>query len=432
MHPGERIDDLARAALERNRDEWVARMRRMGSCPCKQSGRPIARFRSNPSGSGLFGRSAALRRLSIGGLSTAHRALHPIPKRPLRDPWEIANRLLVFKEWVKGSHVRLERNPHYWQKGQPYLQGIVFKFIPDAAARAVALEVGEIDVALGSSIPLSNLERFSDPAKWTINLDDGRYLSTIFLTQFNVRRPYLSDKRVRQAFAHAIDKNALLKVVFWGYGKPATGPVPSSVVNYYSPDTRQYPYDLKKAEALLDEAGFRKGADGKRLKVTLDYDGGGGGNREAEFIRQSLGRIGVEVVLRGGDTVSYLRRIFTDQDYDLMISSLHRLPDPTLGVQRLFWTRNIIKGAPWTNGSGYSNPALDKIMEAAADEANPTRRKALITQWQQIVQEDLPVLDLIEQTWVTVSTARFHKTVAQGDGLFASYADAWLQPAAGK
>lgn len=75
----------------------------------------------------------------------------------------------VFKEWVKGSHVRLERNPHYWQKGQPYLQGIVFKFIPDAAARAVGLEVGEIDVALGSSIPLSNLERFSDPAKWTIN-----------------------------------------------------------------------------------------------------------------------------------------------------------------------------------------------------------------------------------------------------------------------
>ena len=66
-------------------------MRRKGSCPCKQLGRPIARFRSNPSGSGLFGRSAALRRLSIAALSTAHRALHPIPKRPLRDPWETVN-----------------------------------------------------------------------------------------------------------------------------------------------------------------------------------------------------------------------------------------------------------------------------------------------------------------------------------------------------
>lgn len=336
----------------------------------------------------------------------------------------------VFKEWVKGSHLRLERNPHYWQKEQPYLDGIVFKFIPDASARTVALEAGEIDVALGSSIPLSSLNRFSNPARWSINLDDGRYLSTIFLTQFNVRRPYLSDRRVRQALAHAVDKNALLKVVFLGYGKTATGPVPSSVSNYYSPDTRQYPYDLRKAAALLDEAGLREGADGKRLKLTLDYDSGAGvsATREAEFIKQSLARVGVEVELRAGDTATYLRRIFTDQDYDLMVSSLHRLPDPTLGVQRLFWSRNIIKGAPWTNGSGYSNPELDKIMEAAAQEPNPARRKALITQWQQIVQEDVPVLDLIEETWVTVASARFHKPLAQGDGLFASYADAWLSP----
>lgn len=336
----------------------------------------------------------------------------------------------VFKEWVKGSHVRLERNPNYWQKGQPYVDGVVFKFISDASARTVALEAGELDVVLGSGIPLSSLNRFTDKSKYTINLDDGRYLSTIFLTQFNVRRAHFSDKRVRQAFAHAIDRNALLKIVFLGYGKAATGPVPSSVVNYYSSDTRQYAYDLKKAEALLDEAGFKKGTDGKRLKITLDYDAGGGvtSTRQAEFIKQSLVRVGVDVELRAGDTATYLRRIFTDQDYDLMVSSLHRLPDPTLGVQRLFWTKNIIKGAPWTNGSGYSNPALDTIMEAAADEADPTKRKALIKQWQQIAQEDLPILDLVEQTWVTVSSARFHKVTAQGDGLFASYADAWLTP----
>jgi hypothetical protein len=80
-------------ALERNRDEWMLRMRRMGSCPCKQPGRPIARFRSNPSGSGLCGRSAALRRLPIAKLLAAHRALHPIPQRPLRDPCEAVNRL---------------------------------------------------------------------------------------------------------------------------------------------------------------------------------------------------------------------------------------------------------------------------------------------------------------------------------------------------
>ncbi|MES1162769.1 MAG: ABC transporter substrate-binding protein, partial [Rhizobacter sp.] len=192
------------------------------------------------------------------------------------------------------------------------------------------------------------------------------------------------------------------------------------------------PPDLKQAAALLDAAGLKRGADGKRLKVTLDYDGGGGPTaaRPAEFIKQSLAKIDVDVELRAGDTATYLRRIFTDQDYDLMISSLHRLPDPTLGVQRLYWTKNIIKGAPWTNGSGYSNPVLDKVMEDAAAEPDPAKRKALIKQWQQIVQEDVPLLELIEQIWVTVSSARVHKTRPQGDGLFASLADAWIEPKA--
>ncbi|MBP6903355.1 MAG: ABC transporter substrate-binding protein [Burkholderiaceae bacterium] len=340
----------------------------------------------------------------------------------------------VFKEWVKGSHIRLERNPHYWGKGpggeaQPYLDGVVFKFIPDAAARTVALEAGEVDVALGSIVPLTSLSRFADKSKWTLNNDDGRFLASIFLAQFNVRRPALADKRVRQAFQHAIDREALLKIVFLGHGKVATGPVPSSVVNYYSDEVRKYPYDPKRAEGLLDEAGLKKGADGKRLKLTLDYGNGSiTEQRAAELFRQQLAKVGVELELRSSDTATYLRRIFTDQDYDLMVSSLHRLPDPTLGVQRLHWTKNIKKGAPWTNGSGYSNPELDKIMEAAADEPDLAKRRALIKQWQQIVQEDLPILELIEPTWITVQTARFQKSLRQGDGLFASYGDAWLLP----
>ena len=82
-------------ALECNREEWMLRMRRTGSCPCKQPGRPIARFHSNPSGKCLAGRSAALRRLWIAALSTAHRALHPIPARHLCDPEKVLNRLLA-------------------------------------------------------------------------------------------------------------------------------------------------------------------------------------------------------------------------------------------------------------------------------------------------------------------------------------------------
>ncbi|GHT81385.1 ABC transporter substrate-binding protein [Betaproteobacteria bacterium] len=337
----------------------------------------------------------------------------------------------VFKEWVKGSHIRLEKNPNYWQKGQPFLDGIVFKFIPDSAARIVALKAGELDVVLGSALPVTSLQQFEDKSKYSINLIDGNYLATIAFLQFNVRNKPLSDVRVRQAIAHAINKQTLLKLVYLGYGKVATGPVPSSVSKYYSADTRQYAPDLERAAQLLDEAGYKTDKSGKRFKLRLIHDGAGGSPqniRTAEFTKQALSKIGVEVELQGPDFATFLRYVFTEQDYDMMNSSMHRLPDPTLGVQRIFWTQNIRKGVPWTNGSGYSNPKLDAIMEQAAAEPDEVRRKALIKDWQQIVQEDVPLLELVEPVWYTVSTARFKKLALQADGLFASYADAWLEP----
>ena len=334
-----------------------------------------------------------------------------------------------FKEWVRGSHLALERNADYWQPGKPYLDGILFRFIPDAVARSVALEAGEVDVTIGSLVPVTSLRRFSDPAKYTINTEDGRFLASIFLAQINVRRPHLGDRRVRQALSHAIDRAALVRLVWQGYGKPATGPIPSSVSQYYARGNPQ-DFDPKRAEALLDEAGLKRGADGRRFRINLVSGSGDSleSNRAGEFIKQAFARIGVDLELIIEDSAAYLRRVYTDADYDIMTSSLHRLPDPTLGVQRLYWTKNIIKGAPWTNGSGYSNPELDRIMEAAAAEGDLAKRRALVTRWQEIAQEDAPILDLVELTWTTVSTARFRKERAQGDGMFAGLEDAWLAP----
>jgi peptide/nickel transport system substrate-binding protein len=335
----------------------------------------------------------------------------------------------VFKEWVKGSHIRLEKNPDYWQKGQPYLDGILFRFISDAAARVVALQAGEIDVAVGSALPATSLRQFQDNLGYSLNLIDGNYLATIAYAQFNVRNKPLSDKRVRQAIAHAIDRDALLKIVYLSYGKAATGPVPSSVTKYYAPDTRQYPLDLNRAARLLDEAGYPADANGKRFGLrVLTATGNTQNERTVEFVKQSLSKIGVDAELQIPDYATFLRRAFTEWDYDIVVSSMHRMPDPTLGVQRIFWTQNIRKGVPWTNSSGYSNPKLDAIMEQAAREPDETKRKAQIKEWQQIVQEDVPILELIEPVWITVATARFKKLALQGDGLFSSWADAWLEP----
>jgi peptide/nickel transport system substrate-binding protein len=333
----------------------------------------------------------------------------------------------VFKEWVKGSHIRLEKNSGYWQAGRPYLDGILFRFIPDAAARAVALQSGEVDVSVGSALPATSLAQFRDKSRYSFNLIDGNYLATIAFAQFNVNEKRLADKRVRQAIAYAVDRETLLKVVYLGYGKVATGPIPSSVTKYYSPDTRQYPLDLKRAAQLLDEAGYKADAGGKRFGLRLVIAAGQTQyTRTAEFIKQSLAKIGIDVELQTLDYATSLRRVFTDWDYDIFVSSMHRLPDPTLGVQRIFWTKNIRKGVPWTN-TGYSNPKLDALMEQAAREPDEVKRKAQIKEWQQIVQEDVPILELIEPVWITVATARFKKLALQGDGLFSSWADAWLE-----
>lgn len=328
-----------------------------------------------------------------------------------------------FVEWKRGSHLRLARNPGYWRENQPHLDGIVYRFIPDASARAAALQSGEVDFAPGNAIPYLSLRRFENNSRFTLNAEEGRFLASIVMVVTNVRRPDLADVRVRRALMHAIDRDAFIRLVLRGHGRIATGPIPSSVKRYYSSDVQHYPFDPARAIALLEEAGHRPDAQGVRLTLTMDFSQAEV-TRQAEFLRQSLAKVGVKVVLRKQDHLSFLRQMFTDQDFDLGLTGLHMLPDPTLGVQRLYWSKNILKGVPWTNGSGYSNPELDAVMEAAQDEGDEERRKQLMLRWQQIVQEDLPVLNLVESQWITVSSARLKRSVVQGDGLFDTLGDA--------
>ena len=121
-------------ALECNRDEWVARMRRMGSCPCQQLGRPIARFHSNPSGKCLFGRSAALQRLSIAGLWTAHCALHPIPKRHLCNSKKTLNTFLAPQITIENLDTSFNHARSWPTVAGHYLQ-------PTAGSRLVAISL---------------------------------------------------------------------------------------------------------------------------------------------------------------------------------------------------------------------------------------------------------------------------------------------------
>ena len=173
-----------------------------------------------------------------------------------------------FGSWKRGDNIILERNPTYWQDGKPHLDRIVFRFIADASGRAAALESGEAQIGALTPVPLTDMARLTAKPDLVATTQGYDYMAPVLLLQLNVRNKPLDDRKVRQALASAINRDVLTKTVWFGYGKPATSPVSSVVKAWYTTDgVPTYPYDPKKAEALLDEAGYKRGADGKRFKI---------------------------------------------------------------------------------------------------------------------------------------------------------------------
>ncbi len=153
----------------------------------------------------------------------------------------------VLKEWVKGSHIIVERNPTYWDAPKPYLDRIIFRFIEDAGARAAALETGEVDIG-PNAVALGDLGRFKKLPQFVIDTTVFAYSGPLNQLLLNFENPYLKDVRVRQAIAHAINLDAINKIVFYGYGQ--VSPTPISVVNtrYFDPSAGPAKFDIAAAE----------------------------------------------------------------------------------------------------------------------------------------------------------------------------------------
>ena len=253
-------------------------------------------------------------------------------------------------------------------------------------------------------------------------------MSPFLFADFNIDRPYLKDVRVRRALAQAIDLSALAKVVWYGFAIPATSPVPSTLPEFHDPAVPKYSLDLKRAEALLDEAGFKRGSDGNRFSLSLDYiPYGDDFKRTGEFIKASLKRVGIEVNVRGQDTAAYTRRLYGDRDFDIAITWFAAFSDPQVGVTRAYWSQSVGKNIPWTNASGYRNPAIDKIIAEVQGEPDGAKRVELFKRFQRTVMEDLPTLPLLELRFFTVEASNLRHPIT-GDQVYGSFRDFTIEP----
>ncbi len=331
-----------------------------------------------------------------------------------------------FKEWKKGSHVILERNPDYWKKDRPFLDQVIFKVIPDGAARAIALETGEIDLAPMNAVPQADIARLGQLKSIQLSNDGAEGLGPLLWLEMNIRDKPLSDKRVRQAISLAINRKTVVDVMWYGQGKPARGPLVSGNP-LFDASMAQFEYNPQKANQLLDQAGYPRGAGGVRFKMTQHFTPYGESfQRLAEYTKNELGKIGIQVETQSADMGGWLKAIYTDWSYNMTNNFTHNYSDPAIGTQRAFVSSNIRKGASFTNSMGYKNERIDQLFDQSGVEIDPAKRKAQYAEIQKILADELPVIFLVEIAYSHLWNKRVHGLITNGISMYTSWDSVWV------
>ncbi|MEC8807253.1 MAG: ABC transporter substrate-binding protein, partial [Pseudomonadota bacterium] len=294
-------------------------------------------------------------------------------------------------EFKRDQHIILERNDDFFIDGRPYLDKVVMRIIKDGSARTIALETGEAHLSGFEQNP-RDINRLKKASGVSATSDGVAYaaIGPIAWLAFNTKADGpTANKKVRQAIAYAIDRDFVNKAIMLGTSTPAlTGIHPGSP--FYEPNVETYDLDLDKANALLDEAGYPRGADGTRFKLTVDY-GWAGIKAQAEYVKPQLKKVGIDVEIRSSpDFPTWAKRV-GGHDFEMTWDVVFNWGDPVIGVHRTYQTSNIKKGVIWSNTQSYSNSRVDELMEMAGSETDPAKRKALYSEFQKIVAEDVPV-----------------------------------------
>ena len=286
-------------------------------------------------------------------------------------------------EYEAGTIIRMERFDDFFIEGAPCLDEIVMQIIPDATNIVLGLENGEIDLSVTLG-PSANILRLMDNENVTVNSDGHEAIGQIQWLEMNTDDPALSDKRVRQAIAYAIDRDFMIDALDQGLTIPATSGIVTASP-FHDSTVNPYDRDVDRATALLAEAGYGPG----ELELTIDYIPPTQ-VIYAEYVVQALEDVGINVELSvSPDFPTWAGRI-AGRDYQMTINNVWNWGDPVIGVHRTYLSDNIDKGI-WTNNTGYSNAEVDRILAEAGQELDAGRRAALYGEFQQIVSDEVPI-----------------------------------------
>lgn len=283
----------------------------------------------------------------------------------------------LLKEWTRGTRVLLERNPNYWQAGLPYLDRIVIQDMAGSIIGVQRLITGEIDYV--DQLTPSDVLPIEKRAGIVLKpITVGRW----YFLQWHVNEPPFDNFKLRQAFAHAIDRNRLNEITMRGQGTVSDGPTPPGLW-WYDPDLKFYSHDPAKAKALLTEAGHPNGFEYvlSTPQVTVFQ-------QINELLQEQLGAIGVKLTLQPVAASEWYARVVSGAT-NMTPTRWTQRADPDGLLYILFDSKGF------ANTMKYQNEQVDALLEQARTVYDVAQRKKLYAQAQQQIVTDLPIVPLL-------------------------------------
>jgi peptide/nickel transport system substrate-binding protein len=269
-----------------------------------------------------------------------------------------------FVDWVQGDKIDIAKNPEYW--GTPaMLETATFKFISDPTAAFAAVMAEDVDVFSGFPAP-ENLPQFEADARFQVLVGSTEGETILAM---NNKQPPLDNIKVREAVAHAVDRQAIIDGAMFGYGTP--------IGTHFAPHhpayvdlTAKSAHDPEKAKALLAEAGFPDG-----FETTLHLPPPSYARRGGEIIAAQLAEVGIKAEITNVEWAQWLESVFTGKNFGLTIVSHTEPMDIGIYARPDYYFQ-------------YDNPAFQELMTTLNSTTDPNERTALLQNAQTIIAND--------------------------------------------
>lgn len=278
----------------------------------------------------------------------------------------------VFVEWVRDAYIRLARNPHYWQDGLPYLDGLEFRPLPDTETRYASIQNGDVDLIFGAYD--EELVRALANPELTVYYGQSNGGE---LLHFNFQRPPFNDRRMREAVIRAFNMDALSAVHYSNGRVPATS-IFTDDSPYHDPrSTQEWPaYDQEAARRLIADYRASGGNPDFSFKTVATWI------PMAEFLQAQMAEVGITVDIEVYDLTQYASQVVQGGDFDLATNLVTlATPYPLLG--------RFIRSDGVGNFGHYANPEVDALLDRASATLDPAEQAAAYQEIERIANQDL-------------------------------------------